>query len=118
LDRCCQILDILRPRIRLREPHYRPGLTATPRRIVFPALIRHLSLWLTGPRIEVYEVVGGEIRSQDFVDDGVGVLGCDVDELLVVLDVADEVEEVEIWDVCVSGEKRWIDRKAYYTCCL
>jgi hypothetical protein len=33
------------------------------------------------------------------MDDGVGVLSCDVDQGLIVLNVADEVQEVEICDV-------------------
>ena len=55
---------------------------------------------MPGFGVEVYEVVAGEVWAEDLVDDGVGVLGCDGDELLVVLVVAYIVEEVEI--CCLS----------------
>lgn len=64
------------------------------------ALVCHFLLGMPGFGVEVYEVVAGEVWAEDLVDDGVGVLGCDGDELLVVLVVAYIVEEVEI--CCLS----------------
>jgi hypothetical protein len=50
-------------------------------------------------------VVGREIRAQDFVDDGIGMLSCDVDEGLVVLIVAYIVQKVKIYD-CELGSMK------------
>jgi hypothetical protein len=89
----------------LGEPHDGPGLPAAPGRFISVALVCHFGLRKTSAGVEIDEVVGREIRAQDFVDDGIGMLSCDVDEGLVVLIVAYIVQKVKIYD-CELGSMK------------
>jgi hypothetical protein len=65
------------------------------------ALVGHFGLGTTGTWVKVDQMIGGEIWSKDFMDDGIGVLCCDVYQTLVILIVAYIVKKVEICDALV-----------------
>ena len=67
------------------------------------ALVGHFRLWAAGAGVEINEVVGRKVRPENFVNDGVGVLGCDVNEILVVLVMANVVKEVEVRSMSVHA---------------
>jgi hypothetical protein len=96
LDSCLEVFDVFGPAVRLRKSHDRPCLPSTPSRLVVPSLVGHFCLRLAGPWVEIHEMVARVVGSQDFMDDGISVLCCNVYERLVALLVANIVQQVKI----------------------